>query len=78
MVNVAGSSQLSKYSQWTASSSLMDSIVKSATDQEDVMAKGQKRSNREKKKPKQDRPKPVAVNSPFLAGRANPRKAESK
>jgi len=29
------------------------------------MAKGQKRSNREKKKPKQDKPKAVAAASPF-------------
>ena len=32
------------------------------------MAKGQKRSNREAKKPKQDKPKAAAATSPFAAG----------
>jgi len=34
------------------------------------MAKGQKRSNREAKKPKQPKAKPVAATSPFAAARA--------
>ncbi len=33
------------------------------------MAKGQKRKNREAKKPKQPKAKPVAVVSPFAAAR---------
>jgi hypothetical protein len=32
------------------------------------MAKGQQRSNREKKKPKQEKVKPAAVTSAFSAG----------
>jgi hypothetical protein len=32
------------------------------------MAKGQKRSNREAKKPKQDKPKASAATSPFASG----------
>lgn len=34
------------------------------------MAKGQKRSSREAKKPKQPKAKPVAAASPFTAARA--------
>ena len=36
------------------------------------MAKGQKRSGREPKKPKQDKPKAKAAASPFAAARENP------
>ena len=36
------------------------------------MAKGQKRSGREPKKPKQDKPKAKAVASPFAAAREKP------
>jgi len=36
------------------------------------MAKGQMRSNREKKKPKQDKTKVVVSNSPFAASHTNP------
>jgi hypothetical protein len=36
------------------------------------MAKGQKRSGREPKKPKQSKPKVTATASPFAAGRAKP------
>jgi hypothetical protein len=36
------------------------------------MAKGQLRSNREKKKPKQDKTKKVVPNSPFAAAHTNP------
>lgn len=36
------------------------------------MAKGQMRSNREKKKPKQDKTKVVMSNSPFAASHTNP------
>ena len=38
------------------------------------MAKGQQRSNREKKKPKADKPKKSApTTSPFVANKANPK-----
>jgi hypothetical protein len=50
-------------------------IVKPTAEQEDAMSKGQKRSNREKKKPKQEKAKPVPVNSPFVAARADMKKA---
>ena len=36
------------------------------------MAKGQQRSNKEKKKPKQDKTKNVVSNSPFAAAHSNP------
>ncbi len=36
------------------------------------MAKGQKRSGREPKKPKQDKPKAKAAASPFAAGHEKP------
>jgi hypothetical protein len=36
------------------------------------MAKGQLRSNREKKKPKQDKSKKPASSSPFAASHTNP------
>ena len=36
------------------------------------MAKGQERSGREPKKPKQDKPKAKAAASPFAAARAKP------
>ena len=36
------------------------------------MAKGQKRSGREPKKPKQDKPKAKAAASPFAAAREKP------
>ena len=36
------------------------------------MAKGQMRSNREKKKPKQDKSKKLVANSPFAASHTNP------
>ena len=36
------------------------------------MAKGQQRSNREKKKPKQDKSKKIAASSPFAAAHSNP------
>lgn len=36
------------------------------------MAKGQLRSNREKKKPKQDKSKKVVSGSPFAAAHTNP------
>ena len=36
------------------------------------MAKGQLRSNREKKKPKQDKSKKVVPSSPFAASHTNP------
>jgi hypothetical protein len=36
------------------------------------MAKGQKRSGREPKKPKQNKPKATAAASPFAAVRAKP------
>jgi hypothetical protein len=49
--------------------------VKPTAEQEDAMSKGQKRSNREKKKPKQEKAKPVPVNSPFVAARADMKKA---
>ena len=44
------------------------------------MAKGQKRSGREPKKPKQDKPKPIARGSPFAAvhERPTPAKPEPK
>jgi hypothetical protein len=45
------------------------------------MAKGQKRSNREQKKPKQDKPKAAAPASPFAPqgkDSASPRPAGSK
>ena len=41
------------------------------------MSKGQKRSNREKKKPKQEKAKPVSVDSPFVAAKANMKKANA-
>ncbi len=34
------------------------------------MAKGEQRSNKEKKKPKQDKPKGGEVKSPFAAGKS--------
>ena len=34
------------------------------------MAKGQQKSNREKKKPKQEKVKPAAAASPFSAGKS--------
>jgi hypothetical protein len=37
-----------------------------------IMAKGQQRSNREKKKPKQDKSKVVVSSSPFAAAHTNP------
>jgi hypothetical protein len=37
-----------------------------------AMAKGQKRSGREPKKPKQDKPKAKAAASPFAAAREKP------
>lgn len=39
------------------------------------MAKGQQRSNREKKKPKQEKPKPVAGTSQFSAVNAGFKKS---
>ena len=39
------------------------------------MAKGQQRSNREKKKPKQNKTKVVVSSSPFAASHTNPAKA---
>ncbi len=39
------------------------------------MAKGQQRSNREKKKPKQNKTKAVVSSSPFAASHSNPAKA---
>ena len=36
------------------------------------MAKGQMRSNREKKKPKQDKSKKIVSSSPFAAAHTNP------
>ncbi|WP_296334649.1 hypothetical protein [Reyranella sp.] len=36
------------------------------------MAKGQMRSNREKKKPKQDKSKKIVASSPFAAAHTNP------
>lgn len=41
------------------------------------MSKGQKRSNREKKKPKQEKSKPVALDSAFVAARAEMKKANA-
>jgi hypothetical protein len=37
------------------------------------MAKGQQRSNREKKKPKADKKPPPPATSPFTAGKGNPK-----
>lgn len=42
------------------------------------MAKGQMRSNRETKKPKQDKVKAVASTSPFATPKAKPDPASSK
>ena len=42
---------------------------------ESIMAKGQQRSNREKKKPKQDKAKPVAGASQFSTGQAGLKKS---
>lgn len=39
------------------------------------MAKGQMRSNREKKKPKQDKTKVKAPTSPFASANSNPARA---
>ena len=36
------------------------------------MAKGQMRSNREKKKPKQDKTKKIVSSSPFASSNSNP------
>ncbi len=36
------------------------------------MAKGQMRGNREKKKPKQDKPKVIQANAPFAAALSKP------
>ena len=44
------------------------SPAEAAVECEEIMAKGQKRSNREAKKPKQDKPKAGAPASPFAAG----------
>jgi len=44
----------------------------STSSPEDNMAKGQKRSGREPKKPKKEKPKVIAANSPFAAARAKP------
>jgi hypothetical protein len=38
------------------------------------MAKGQKRSNREAKKPKKEKPKVIAAASPFHQAKALPKK----
>ena len=35
------------------------------------MAKGEQRSNKEKKKPKKEKPKSGAVESPFASGKGN-------
>ena len=35
------------------------------------MAKGQQKSNREKRKPKADKPKPTAAASPFASGQSS-------
>ena len=44
------------------------------------MARGEKRGNREVKKPKQDKPKSTPAGSPFAAtqGGANPKKSGDK
>ena len=42
------------------------------------MAKGQMRSNREKKKPKQDKTKVKAAASPFASVNSNPARAGKK
>lgn len=45
------------------------------SEKETIMAKGQQRSNREKKKPKQDKAKPVAGASQFSAVQAGFKKS---
>ena len=40
------------------------------------MAKGQQKSNREKKKPKQEKVKPVAAASPFTSAKTGMKKAK--
>lgn len=42
------------------------------------MAKGEQRSNKEKKKPKQDKPKGNDAKSPFVAKSSGPAQAKPK
>jgi hypothetical protein len=59
------------------SSLRLDVIVKATAVRENAMSKGQKRSNREKKKPKQEKAKPVPIDSPFVAARGDMKKANA-
>ena len=48
-------------------------MIEEMTPREDAMAKGEQRSNKEKKKPKQDKPKGGEVKSPFASsGKGGP------